>query len=123
MCLYFCLEVEDIPFEMSREYGRMRLRWRLEPHCRKVRSLVRMMFCCYISNKGAQQYRVMLTLRHIEIPFNDFFPYYGPDYRLDVPNNNMENQNTPQELNKITSLILGNLRNLQHAPSVQMQRK
>ncbi|KAJ3028895.1 Histone deacetylase 1 [Rhizophlyctis rosea] len=56
-----------------------------------------------------------------EIPFNDYFQYYGPDYRLDVPNNNMENLNTPQYLESIRIKIVENLRNLAHAPSVQMQ--
>ncbi|KAJ3299393.1 putative histone deacetylase 1-B [Borealophlyctis nickersoniae] len=55
-----------------------------------------------------------------EIPFNDYFQYYGPDYRLDVPNNNMENQNTTHYLDTIRAKIIDNLRNLAHAPSVQM---
>ncbi|KAJ3055634.1 putative histone deacetylase 1-B, partial [Rhizophlyctis rosea] len=57
-----------------------------------------------------------------EIPFNDFFQYYGPDYRLDVPFNNMENHNTREYLNNTTAKILENLKNLQHAPSVQMHQ-
>jgi histone deacetylase 1/2 len=36
------------------------------------------------------------------LPFNDYFEYYGPEYKLDVPNNNMDNQNTPEYLQNIT---------------------
>jgi hypothetical protein len=35
------------------------------------------------------------------LPYNDYFEYYGPDYRLDVLANNMENHNTRDYLNKI----------------------
>jgi histone deacetylase 1/2 len=36
----------------------------------------------------------------IEIPFNDYFQYYGPDYKLDVTNSNMENLNSREYLDK-----------------------
>lgn len=36
-----------------------------------------------------------------ELPYNDYFQYYGPDYRLEVPSNNMENMNTREYLEKI----------------------
>ncbi|KAI9088743.1 histone deacetylase Rpd3 [Phlyctochytrium arcticum] len=55
-----------------------------------------------------------------EIPFNDYFQYYGPDYRLDVPNNNMENRNSREYLERTYAKIVENLRNLPHAPSMQM---
>jgi len=35
------------------------------------------------------------------LPFNDYFQYYGPEYKLDVPCNNMENCNSPEYLEKI----------------------
>lgn len=28
------------------------------------------------------------------LPYNDYFEYYGPDYRLHIPSSNMENLNT-----------------------------
>lgn len=28
-----------------------------------------------------------------ELPYNDFFEYYGPDYRLHITPSNMENKN------------------------------
>lgn len=56
-----------------------------------------------------------------EIPFNDYFEYYGPDYCLSVPSNNMVNLNTPEYLEKCKHRILENLRHCQFAPSVQLQ--
>ncbi|KAJ3195601.1 hypothetical protein HK101_011664 [Irineochytrium annulatum] len=66
-----------------------------------------------------------------EIPYNDYFQYYGPDFRLDVPASNMENLNTREYLEKIkyaflllaspSSKILESLRSVASAPSVQMQ--
>ncbi|TPX36616.1 hypothetical protein SmJEL517_g01150 [Synchytrium microbalum] len=56
-----------------------------------------------------------------EIPYNDYFQYYGPDYRLDVPANNMENQNSREYLDKIKIKIIENLRHIPSAPSVQTQ--
>ncbi|KAJ3062844.1 histone deacetylase, partial [Quaeritorhiza haematococci] len=55
-----------------------------------------------------------------ELPFNDYFQYYGPDYKLDVPSNNMENLNTREYLEKVKMKIIENLRHCQFAPSVQM---
>lgn len=55
-----------------------------------------------------------------EIPFNDYFEYYGPDYSINVPANNMANQNTPEYLNKVHERIIENLRHVQFAPNVQM---
>jgi histone deacetylase 1/2 len=55
-----------------------------------------------------------------EIPFNDYFEYYGPDYSISVPSNNMTNLNSPEYLEKCKSRILENLRHCQFAPSVQM---
>ena len=60
-------------------------------------------------------------LPKLDLPFNEYFHYYGPEYRLDVPPTNMENQNTREYLEKINSRIVDNLRNIPFAPSVQMQ--
>jgi histone deacetylase 1/2 len=53
------------------------------------------------------------------LPFNDYFEYYGPDYSLTVPANNMVNLNTPEYLEKCKARIIENLRSVQFAPSVQ----
>lgn len=55
-----------------------------------------------------------------EIPFNEYFEYYGPDYSIAVPSNNMPNQNSEQYLLKVRERIVENLRHMQFAPSVQM---
>ncbi|KAG4301205.1 hypothetical protein PCK1_002515 [Pneumocystis canis] len=55
------------------------------------------------------------------IPFNSYLDYYGPEFKLNVPSNNMENQNSRAYLENITSKVIDNLRNISHAPSVQIQ--
>ncbi len=56
-----------------------------------------------------------------ELPYNDFFEYYAPDFKLHLtPSSSMENMNKREHLDNITARILQNLKNLQGAPSVQM---
>lgn len=54
-----------------------------------------------------------------ELPFNDYFDYYGPDYSISVPSTNMPNLNTSEYLQKCTATIMENLKRVQFAPSVQ----
>jgi len=56
-----------------------------------------------------------------ELPYNDYFEYYGPDFKLHISPSNMTNQNTPDYLDKIKCRLFENLRMLPHAPGVQMQ--
>ena len=56
-----------------------------------------------------------------ELPYNDYFEYYGPDFKLHISPSNMANQNTPEYLDKIKTRLFENLRMLPHAPGVQMQ--
>ncbi|CBQ72606.1 Histone deacetylase [Sporisorium reilianum SRZ2] len=53
------------------------------------------------------------------IPVNEYYEYFGPDYRLDVRPNNMEDLNTREYLDKIKIQVFENLRHTAHAPSVQ----
>lgn len=39
------------------------------------------------------------------LPFNDYLQYYGPDFRLEVPSNNMENMNTREYLEKVAYVL------------------
>ena len=39
------------------------------------------------------------------LPYNDYFEYYGPLFKLDVPNNNMDNQNSKKYLDGILCVI------------------
>jgi len=41
-----------------------------------------------------------------ELPYNDFFEYYGPDYRLHITPSNMENMNTKKYLDATTVRVL-----------------
>jgi histone deacetylase 1/2 len=56
-----------------------------------------------------------------ELPYNDYFEYFAPDYCLKVPPANMENLNNYEYLEKCKAIILDNLSQLKGAPSVQMQ--
>ncbi|CAF0969630.1 unnamed protein product [Brachionus calyciflorus] len=55
-----------------------------------------------------------------ELPFNDYFEYYGPDFRLNIAPSNMPNQNSLEYLGAIKCKLLENLRMIPHAPGVQM---
>lgn len=56
-----------------------------------------------------------------DIPYNDFFEYYSPDFKLHLtPSTAMENVNSRDTLEDITGRVLQNLKGLQGAPSVQM---
>jgi histone deacetylase 1/2 len=54
-----------------------------------------------------------------EIPFNEYYEYYGPDFRLHIMPSNMENQNTNSYLEKIQVSLFETLKDLPHAPSVK----
>lgn len=56
-----------------------------------------------------------------ELPYNDYFEYFGPDFKLHISPSNMTNQNTTEYLEKIKTRLFENLRMLPHAPGVQAQ--
>ncbi|KAG0205096.1 histone deacetylase [Mortierella sp. GBA30] len=56
-----------------------------------------------------------------DMPFNDYYEYFGPDYKLDVKPSNMDNANTIEYLEKIKQQVFENLARSKGAPSVQMQ--
>lgn len=56
-----------------------------------------------------------------ELPYNDYFEYFGPDFKLHISPSNMSNQNSPEYLDKIKTRLCENLRMLPHAPGVQSQ--
>ncbi|KAL5534566.1 HDAC2 [Sanghuangporus baumii] len=55
-----------------------------------------------------------------DVPVNEYYEYFGPDYKLDVRSSNMEDLNTPAYLNRVKSIVMENLRSLGGPPSVQM---
>lgn len=68
-------------------------------------------------------YETSVALEHEipnELPYNDYFEYFGPDFKLHIQPSNMQNQNTQDYLDKIKTRLFENLRMLPHAPGVQM---
>jgi len=55
-----------------------------------------------------------------ELPYNDYYEYFAPDYELDVRPSNMDNANSPEYLEKIKIQVIENLKRTTFAPSVQM---
>ncbi|KAI9802505.1 MAG: hypothetical protein M1825_002890 [Sarcosagium campestre] len=55
-----------------------------------------------------------------ELPYNDYYEYFGPDYELDVRPSNMDNANSREYLEKIKMQVIENLKRTAFAPSVQM---
>lgn len=56
-----------------------------------------------------------------ELPYNDYFEYFGPDFKLHISPSNMSNANPNDYLDKIKCKLFENLRLIPHAPGVQMQ--
>ncbi|EMD33755.1 hypothetical protein CERSUDRAFT_142079 [Gelatoporia subvermispora B] len=53
------------------------------------------------------------------MPWNEYFEWFGPRYRLEVVANNMDDLNVKDgSLEKVKTAVLRNLSELQHAPSV-----
>ena len=55
-----------------------------------------------------------------DIPFNDYYEYYAPDYTLHLTPEPMENLNSKSMLESVRIELLQQLQNLQGAPSVAM---
>ena len=56
-----------------------------------------------------------------ELPYNDYFEYFGPDHRLHLPVSNMENLNSPQYLEQTMIQIMEVLRGVEAVPGTQIQ--
>jgi len=56
-----------------------------------------------------------------EIPYNDYFEYYAPDFKLHLTPEPRDNLNTASSLETVRVDLLSQLQNLQGAPGVQMQ--
>ncbi|KAK1324839.1 Histone deacetylase 6 [Acorus calamus] len=57
------------------------------------------------------------------LPYNEYYEYFGPDYNLHIEPKNMENQNSPKDLECIRNMLLEHLSRIQHAPSMQFQAR
>lgn len=56
----------------------------------------------------------------LEIPVNEYYEYFGPDYELDVKSSNTEDMNTRGYLDRVKNIVMENLRQVGGPPSVQM---
>lgn len=73
--------------------------------------------------KGTNQLRVITNTPIFfssEIPMNEYYEYFGPDYELDVKASNMDDMNSPEYLDRVKSIVLDHLRQVGGPPSVQM---
>jgi len=51
---------------------------------------------------------------------NEYYDYFGPDYKLDVRSSNMEDRNSIEYLERIKNVVMEHLREIGGPPSVQM---
>eukprot|EP00698_Gefionella_okellyi_P003022 TRINITY_DN12847_c0_g1_i1.p1 TRINITY_DN12847_c0_g1~~TRINITY_DN12847_c0_g1_i1.p1 ORF type:complete len:480 (+),score=89.21 TRINITY_DN12847_c0_g1_i1:183-1442(+) len=58
-----------------------------------------------------------------ELPYNDYYEYFAPDYRLHLQPSNMENLNSREYLLKNLEKLFECLRHLPGAPSVSMHER
>lgn len=56
-----------------------------------------------------------------EIPYNDYYEYFAPDFELHLTPEPRENENTASSLAKVKEDLMMQLQSLKGAPSVQMQ--
>ncbi|CAI5452423.1 unnamed protein product [Caenorhabditis angaria] len=56
-----------------------------------------------------------------ELPYNDYFEYFGPNYRLHIEPSNATNENNSESLNALQLSVIQNLEKLCFVPSVQMR--
>ncbi|EFP80528.1 histone deacetylase 1/2 [Puccinia graminis f. sp. tritici CRL 75-36-700-3] len=54
-----------------------------------------------------------------DLPYNEYMEYFGPNFKLEVPSNNMDNHNSLDYLNGILAKVVDSLRDLPFAPSTQ----
>lgn len=57
-----------------------------------------------------------------DIPYNDYYSYFEPDFKLHVPRQNIPDLNDVKYLERLKEKVLENLREVEGAPSVQMQQ-
>jgi histone deacetylase 1/2 len=55
------------------------------------------------------------------LPYNDYFEYYGPDYRLHMPVSNMENLNSKEYLDHVKAQLFAVLDDVEPVPGVQIK--
>ncbi|KAI6218218.1 Histone deacetylase [Aphelenchoides fujianensis] len=56
-----------------------------------------------------------------ELPYNDYFEYFGPNYRLHIDQSQANDENDREYIQHVQDFVLQNLKLVPAAPSVQMQ--
>jgi histone deacetylase 1/2 len=56
-----------------------------------------------------------------DLPYNRYMEYFGPRYKLEVLPTNVDDHNPPEYIEALKRHIFENLRDLPHAPGVQMR--
>ncbi|CDJ38196.1 histone deacetylase, putative [Eimeria tenella] len=54
-----------------------------------------------------------------QVPLNDYYDYYAPDFQLHLPPSPVPNFNSPDHLQRLKARVLQNVALLEHAPGVQ----
>lgn len=54
---------------------------------------------------------------------NEYYEYFGPDYKLDVRSSNMEDRNSVEYLERIKNVVMEHLREIGGPPGIQMTGK
>ncbi|KAM3172130.1 Histone deacetylase 1 [Hymenolepis weldensis] len=55
-----------------------------------------------------------------DLPYNDYYEYFGPEFKLHISPSNTPNMNSPEYIDRVKSKLFENLRMLPHAPSAPM---
>ncbi|KAI9512337.1 histone deacetylase complex catalytic component RPD3 [Russula earlei] len=55
-----------------------------------------------------------------DIPVNEYYEYFGPDYQLDVKASNTEDLNSPAYLERVKNIVMEHLRHVGGPPGIQM---
>jgi hypothetical protein len=98
--------VAVIPCVMLAESGHSKPGWLQAWNCNQVGSIK-----CLHTDTDAP----------IDIPLNEYYEYFGPDYKLDVRSSNAEDMNTRAYLDRVKRIVSENIRHIGGPPSVQMQ--
>ena len=61
-----------------------------------------------------------------ELPYNDYFEYFGPDFKLHIAPSNMSNQNTSEYMDKIRLINMSPstilcIKNATTAPGLELE--
>lgn len=55
-----------------------------------------------------------------DLPVNEYYDYFGPDFKLDVRSSNMEDRNSVEYLERIKNVVMEHLREIGGPPGIQM---